>query len=292
MQDSYKDSLINNSFKYCEKIAKEHYENFPVASLLLPKEKRRYIYSIYAFARAADDFADEDYIEGGKEKRLVLLEEWHSKLIDCYNGKTYSPIFIALRQTISDCNIPIEPLENLLKAFRQDITKSRYDTFDEVLDYCTNSANPVGRLVLMIFGCYDEKLFKYSDKICTALQLTNFWQDLEVDLRKDRVYLPEEDIKRLNYSHEDLYEKKYNESFKELMKFQVERTEKIFDEGKKLIELTANDTKLKKLSKELKLTWLGGMKILDKIKENNYDVFNKRPKISNTDKLKIFIKSR
>ena len=286
------DSLINSSFKYCEEIAKNHYENFPVASLLLPKEKRRYIYSIYAFARAADDFADEDYIEGGKEKRLVLLDEWHSKLKDCYNGKTYSPIFIALKQTVTDCNIPIEPLENLLKAFKQDVVKSRYATFDEVLDYCKNSANPIGRLVLMIFGTRDEEFFKYSDKICTALQLTNFWQDIAVDLKKDRVYLPEEDLKKFGYSYNELSVKQYNDNFKNLLKFEVDRTQKIFDEGKKLIELTAKEDKLKKLSKELKLTWLGGTGILNKIKEADYDVFNKRPKISIADKLKIFLNSR
>ncbi len=286
------DSLINSSFKYCEEIAKSHYENFPVASLLLPKQKRKYIYSIYAFARAADDFADEDYIEGGKEKRLVLLDEWHSKLKDCYNGKTYSPIFIALKQTVTDCNILIEPLENLLKAFKQDVVKSRYATFDEVLDYCKNSANPVGRLVLMIFGTSDEEFFKYSDKICTALQLTNFWQDIAIDLEKDRVYLPEEDLKKFGYSFNELSVKQYNDNFKNLLKFEVERTQKIFDEGKKLIELTAKEDKLKKLSKELKLTWLGGTGILNKIKEANYDVFNKRPKISAADKLKIFLNSR
>src|SRR4030095_425634 len=159
------ESLVNSSFKYCEEIAKKHYENFPVASLLLPKQKRKYVYAIYAFARAADDFADEPGIEGGKEKRLVLLDEWGAKLKDSYNGKMYDPIFIALNRTVNDCKLPVEPLENLPKAFKQDVVKSRYKTFDEVLDYCTNSANPVGSLVLMIFGSQDEEFFKYSDKI-------------------------------------------------------------------------------------------------------------------------------
>jgi len=288
-----RDTLIDSSFKYCEQIAKGHYENFPVASLLLPKEKRKYVYAIYAFARAADDFADEEGIEGGAAKRLALLDEWNGKLRDCYNGKVYDPIFIALAKTVEDNRIPIEPLENLLNAFRQDVVKQRYEKFDELLEYCRNSANPVGRLVLMIFGCHDEEFFKYSDKICTALQLTNFWQDIEVDLRKERVYLPEEDITKFGYSYKELELKQENESFRSLVKFEVERTKKIFDEGKKLIEMTAAAGKeLKKLSKELKLTWNGGKTILKKIEEINYKVLNQRPSISGFDKIKIFIGSR
>jgi len=287
-----KDELYNSSFKYCEDIAKGHYENFPVASLLLPKDKRKYVYAIYAFARAADDFADEDNIEGGIPKRLALLDEWKEKLKDCYNGKAYDPIFIALGKTVDDCRIPIKPLEDLLNAFRQDVVKSRYGSFDELLDYCTRSANPVGRLVLMIFGCHDEEFFKYSDKICTALQLTNFWQDVAVDLRKNRVYLPEEDIKQFGYSYRELDLKQDNENFRELIKYEVERTQAIFNEGKQLLELTANNAETKRLSKELKLTWLGGTTILEKIKEINYNVLNQRPRISGFDKIKIFLSSR
>lgn len=286
------ESLINSSFKYCEEIAKKHYENFPVASMLLPKDKRKYVYAIYAFARAADDFADEPGIEGGQAKRLSLLDEWNQKLADCYNGKAYDPIFIALAKTVSDCKIPIEPLENLLKAFKQDVVKNRYENFDEVLSYCKNSANPVGRLVLMIFGSHDEKLFNLSDKICTALQLTNFWQDVAVDLKINRVYLPAEDMREFDYSFEELFENKTNEKFKKLLKFECDRTDQLFKEGKELVELTSKDKDLKKLSKELRLTWLGGTSILNKIREIDYDVFNKRPKISMFDKIKIFVRSR
>lgn len=292
MDKNLKQSLVKSSFKYCEGIAKKHYENFPVASLLIPRPKRNYIYSIYAFARAADDFADENYIEGGKEKRLALLDDWNKKLTDCFNDKCYDPIFIALNSTVNDCNIPIEPLDNLLKAFKQDVVKNRYENFEEVLSYCENSANPVGRLVLIIFGNKDEELFKYSDKICTALQLTNFWQDVKIDLQKDRIYLPQNDMKTYGYSEEDLNKNIFNDNFKHLMKFEVERTEKIFEEGKKLIELTGNNDSLRQLSSELKLTLLGGKEILNKIKENNYDVFNKRPKITAIHKLKLFTRSR
>jgi squalene synthase HpnC len=287
-----KESLINSSFKYCEDITRKHYENFPVASLLLPKDKRRYIFSIYAFARAADDFADEPGIEGGAEKRLALLEEWRLKLKDCYNGKAYDPIFIALGKTVADCKIPIETLENLLKAFKQDVVKSRYATFDEVLGYCENSANPVGRLVLMVFGRQDEEMFYYSDKICTALQLTNFWQDIVIDLEKNRVYLPEEDIIRFGYSYDRLFEKKFDNSFKELLKFEVNRTRDLFNKGKKLIELTENNKASKKLSKELRLTLTGGNMILDKIEELGYNTLTYRPVISKFEKIKLFLRTR
>ncbi len=286
------ESLINSSFKYCEDIAKKHYENFPVASLLLPKEKRRYVYAVYSFARAADDFADEPDIMGGREKRLALLDEWNDKLKESYKGKAYDPIFIALGITVKDNKIPIETLERLLKAFRQDVIKQRYESFDEVLDYCTNSANPVGRLVLMIFGCIDTEFFKYSDKICTALQLTNFWQDVAVDLQKDRIYIPEEDMNRFGYTHEMLQNKEYNVSFKNLMEFEVNRTQKLFDEGKKLIEMCRKRNGLNKLSKELNLTWLGGTTILKKIKKINYDVFNRRPEISTLNKIELFVRTR
>jgi hydroxysqualene synthase len=286
------ESLINSSFKYCEDIAKQHYENFPVASLLLPKEKRRYVYAIYAFARAADDFADEPDIVGGKEKRLALLDEWHEKLRDCYKGKAYDPIFIALGITVRDNKIPVETLERLLKAFRQDVVKSRYETFEEVIDYCTNSANPIGRLVLMVFGSIDTEFFEYSDKICTALQLTNFWQDVAVDLEKDRVYLPAEDMRRFEYTYEMLQAKEYNESFRKLMAFETARTKQIFDEGKKLIQMCASKSGLRKLSKELNLTWLGGTTILTKIEKIDYDVFNRRPEISTLSKIGLFIRTR
>lgn len=285
------ESLIRSSYKYCEKITKEHYENFPVASLLLPREKRKYIYSIYAFARAADDFADELDIEGGKEKRLVLLQEWGQKLDDCYNGKAYSPIFIALMNTINECKIPKEPLENLLKAFKQDVIKNRYTNFNEVLDYCKNSANPIGRLVLLVFGINDDTLFALSDSICTALQLTNFWQDVGVDLEKDRIYIPADDLKFFNVDESQLFEKNADNNFRNLIKNLVERTLDIFNQGKELILRTETDIKLKKLRKELKLTWFGGNLILKKINELDYDVLNYRPKISFINKLNILFRT-
>jgi squalene synthase HpnC len=294
--------IVESSFKYCENIARTHYENFPVASRLIPEDKRKYIYSIYAFARRADDFADEEKI-GSNEERLKYIDDWNAKLrksltpfpfSEREGGKRFSPdelIFIALSETIKDCSLPIGLLENLLKAFRQDVIRNRYDTFDEVLSYCENSANPVGRLVLLILGNRDEGLFKYSDYICTALQLTNFWQDVLVDLRKDRVYIPLEDVNKFGYSISELFKHEYNDNFRSLLQFEVGRTEELFQQGKFLVKMVKKDKLLKGFTKELKLIILGGSEILNKIRQNDYDVFNKRPVLNNLDKIKLFAKS-
>lgn len=285
------DNLVNSSFKYCEEITRSHYENFPVASFLIPADKRKYIHAIYAFARAADDFADEPGIEGGEQKRLALLEEWQKKLDDCYNDKAYDPIFIALNKTIKDCKIPVEPLSNLLTAFRQDVLKKRYKNFDEVLKYCEYSANPVGRLVLLVFGEKKEEWFRLSDKICTALQLANFWQDVTLDLEKDRIYIPEEDMIKFGYNEPKLFAREYDNNFIELMKYEIEKTELLFNEGKELIKLIKNSDLPKRLYYELKLTWLGGKEILRKIEKAKNNVFDNRPKLSKFDFIKLFIKS-
>jgi squalene synthase HpnC len=285
-----RESLINSSFKYCEHITKEHYENFPVASFLIPKEKRKYIYAIYAFARAADDFADEPGIRSA-EDRLNLLNDWGNKLKDCYEGKAYDPIFIALKETVNDCSIRVETFEALLKAFKQDVIKNRYANFDEVLFYCNNSADPIGRMILMVLGGRDEKMFFYSDKICTALQLTNFWQDLEIDLNRNRIYIPLDDMNRFGYSEKDLLEKTINKNFTGLMKFEVDRTRSLFHEGKEIYELVRTNDNLKRFAKELKLIILGGLHILNKIENLNYNVFYKRPVLTTVDKIRLVSKS-
>jgi squalene synthase HpnC len=258
---------------------------------MIPGEKRKYIFAIYAFARQADDYADEPGI-GSVSERLELINLWNKKLNDCNKNEAEEPVFIALSQTVKDCNIPVEPLENLLKAFRQDVIKNRYKDFDEVLSYCENSANPIGRLVLMVYGCKDDEFFYYSDKICTALQLTNFWQDIKIDLEKDRIYIPLDDMLRFNYSEQELTGFQYNDNFRELMQYEAERTEKMFDEGAKLIEHAHKDPVLHSLASELKLILLGGRLILKKLKEIKYDIFEKRPVITGIDKIKLFSKSK
>ncbi len=273
---------LDEAFSVCAAITNAHYENFPVASMFLPQEKRPYIQAIYAFSRIADDFADEQ--RRTSESRLHDLNDWETQLLQCYEGKAEHPVFIALAETVKRLNIPIEPLKDLLIAFKRDVTQNRYETFEDLLSYCQCSANPVGRLVLMIFGYRDEQLYKLSDNICTALQLANFWQDVAVDLEKDRLYLPLEDMKRFGYSEQDWERKIFNPQFKELLKFEVERTKEMFYQGSELPSIVDRDLQL-----ELKLVWFGGMSIVRKIEKAGFDVFTKRPKLSTPNKVGILM---
>ncbi len=274
---------LQEAYAFCERLTRNHYENFPVGSVLVPKAKRKHIYSIYAFARTADDFADEGYgSQTTVADRLRLLDDWEQQLDECFAGDFQHPIFAALQQTIRELDLPIQLFKDLLSAFRQDVVKTRYNDFDEVLDYCRRSANPVGRLILLLFDYRDEKLFTLSDHICTALQLANFWQDVSVDVEKDRVYLPLDEMAKFNFSEAELFGKICNDSYRELLKFQVKRTQQIFDQGKPLPNLVRG-----KLRLELKLTWLGGTQILRMIEANNYDTLSYRPSLSKFDKVKL-----
>ncbi|MDI6779274.1 MAG: squalene synthase HpnC [Bacteroidota bacterium] len=274
---------IDEAFEYCANITNQHYENFPVASLFLPKEKRPYIQSIYAFARIADDIADDEKVDS--QTRLQKLEEWERMLKDCYEGEPNHPVFVALKETVTRLSIPIEPLANLLKAFKMDIEKNHFINFDEVLHYCEFSANPVGRLILMIFGYKNEEYFKHSDSICTALQLTNFYQDVAIDLEKNRIYIPEDEIVSTNYSEDKLYKKQYDKEFVNLMKIQVDRARELFYAGSGLPSLVDRDLQL-----ELKLIWFGGMQVLKKIERKKFEVFSKRIKLHLLDKVLIFLR--
>ena len=278
---------ITDAFAFCEQMARAHYENFPVGSVLVPKAKRKHVYSIYAFARTADDFADEGYgTATTMEDRLRLLDEWEFQLESCYRGIASHPIFIALAETVRELRLPIQLFRDLLSAFKQDVVQSRYADFAEVLDYCRRSANPVGRLILLLFGYRDEQLHKLSDAICTALQLANFWQDVAVDLQKDRVYLPLDEMQRFSYSEEELFAQEFNSRYAELLKFQVERTWQLFVYGKKLPKLVTG-----RLAFELNLTWHGGTRILELIARNGYDTLRQRPKITKWDKLVLLTRA-
>lgn len=278
---------IKDAFAFCEQMARAHYENFPVGSLLIPKEKRKHVYSIYAFARTADDFADEGYGTATTwEDRLYLLDEWEFQLESCYRGIASHPIFIALAETVRELRLPIQLFRNLLSAFKQDVVKTRYADFAEVLDYCRRSANPVGRLLLLLFGYRDEHLHKLSDYICTALQLANFWQDVAVDVEKDRVYLPQEDLWQFDYGEEELFARAFNQRYADLLKFQVDRTWQLFAYGKELPRLVSG-----RLSFELSLTWHGGTRILELIERNGYDTLSQRPRITKWDKLILFTRA-
>ncbi len=267
------------AFEACTSAAFNHYENFPVGSRFINKDIRPHIHAIYAFARAADDFADELPYEG---KRLECLSHWREKLQDAAKGKATDPTFVALAHTIKTQQVPVEWLDQLIQAFEQDVVQSRHTHFQSILDYSKRSANPVGRLVLWLHGVRDEHLFEKSDSICTALQLTNFWQDVAIDLKKDRIYLPQEDIVANGYSEKELFDHVYNDAFRKLMKLECDRTWKLFEEGRSLCESGQSS-----LQKELKLVYIGGTTILRKIEERNYDVFNRRPTLGMFDKLSM-----
>ncbi len=273
---------VPQAFQYCERLTRDHYENFPVASLLVPREKRPFVCAIYSFARIADDYADEPGLTPAE--RIDSLTEWEEQLVDVYRGHTHHPVFIALRETIDRFEIPVELFQNLLCAFRSDVTTHRYGTFDELLGYCENSANPIGRLMLLLFNYRGEATMELSDSICTALQLTNFWQDVSVDLKKDRVYIPLEDIREFGYSEEELLQRNAQPAFKDLMCYQVDRTREMFIEGKPLLTEVGSDLRM-----ELRLTWKGGMRILRKIEEADYNVLARRPAISAFDKISLLL---
>src|SRR5215510_6319557 len=279
---------VAESYAYCERLARSHYENFPVGSILVPKPLRKHVYSVYAFARVADDFADEGYEtnELTEAQRLAALDDWGRMLEDCYRGSANHPIFVALGETVNALQLPIQLFRDLLSAFRQDVVKRRYADFEEVLDYCVRSANPIGRLILLLFGYREERLHNLSDCICTALQLANFWQDVEVDIRKDRVYLPQNEMARFGVGVDDLRERRFSERYAALLKFQVGRTWELFNRGKPLPNLVRG-----RLAVELRLTWLGGTRILERIEKMGYDTLNARPRISTVDKIALLVKA-
>ena len=275
---------VPQAFQYCEHLTRDHYENFPVASVLVPRDKRAHIYSIYSFARIADDFADEPGLTTAE--RMDSLSEWEEQLIDAYRGHAHHPVFIALRETVDRFEMPIELFQSLLRAFRSDVSTHRYENFEDLLAYCENSANPVGRLVLLLFNYRGESTLELSDSICTALQLTNFWQDVSVDLLKDRVYIPMDDIREFGYSEEELFQHSLTSAFKDLMCYQIDRTRQFFGEGRPLLDEVGRD-----LRRELRLTWKGGSRILQKIEESEYDVLTHRPRLSLFDKTSVLLSS-
>lgn len=274
---------LASAYQYCEQVARAHYENFPVGSVLVPKALRKHFYSIYAFARTADDFADEGYDQDYAEaERLACLDQWGEMLRASVAGRATHPIFVALADTRKQFDLPLALFADLLSAFTQDVTKRRYQTFAELLDYCRRSANPIGRLILLLFGHRDELLHQQSDAICTGLQLANHWQDVSIDLKKDRIYLPAEDLARFDLSPKELQQSVMDERFKQLLQAEVERARELFTRGKPLCLAMRG-----RLGLELRAVWLGGTTILNRIQASDYDVFTRRPVIRTTDKLRL-----
>ena len=259
---------LDEAFAHCAARVKAHYENFPVG-LFVPRDKRRYVHALYAFARVADDFADEKIYDG---VRVQKLDQWEQRLHRAYLGEAEGPIFVALAETVRRLDIPKQLLLDLLSAFRQDVVKDRYETWDELLDYCRRSADPVGRLVLRVFGYDEPRLESLSDAICTGLQLANHWQDVAVDLRRDRIYLPRELMVDHGVPEWDLNAGRVSDGFKSLMTELIRRTRELFARGRPLCDQVGGDLRF-----EMRLTWLGGSGVLDRIQAVGYDVFRRRP---------------
>jgi squalene synthase HpnC len=262
------------SYAHCRHIALGHYENFHLVSLVLPRELQPHIFALYAYCRGVDDLGDE--AEGD---RLALLDEWEAELRRSYDGAPRDIRFVALADTVRRFDIPAEPFLRLIEANRREQRVNRYQTFDDLLDYCAHSANPVGRMVLHVFGYRDEERALIADNTCTALQLVNFWQDVHRDLKVGRVYLPLEDMERFGYGEDDLQARRVTPEFRKLMRFQVERTREYFARGLPLIDLVPG-----RLRVDLRMFTLGGLAVLDQIERQKYDVLTRRPKVSGARK--------
>jgi squalene synthase HpnC len=262
--------------RYCSGLARSHYENFTVASLFLPRRLLPHFHSIYAYCRWADDLADET---GGGPRALTLLAWWREELLACYSGRPRHPVMVALCETIETFRIPPDPFLDLLVAFEQDQVVKRYQTFEQLLAYCRHSANPVGRLVLYLCRAHSSQNAQLSDDICTALQLTNFWQDVARDFRIGRVYLPEEDRSRFGYTEADLQANRYTPAFAEVLRFEVSRTRDLFYRGLPLIGRVPVD-----VQPDIELFVQGGLGVLRKIERHKYNVWATRPVLAKWEK--------
>ncbi len=272
---------LDDSRAYCRRLARSHYENFTVASWLLPRHLQQHFCNIYAYCRWADDLADET---GNPHESLQLLDWWEEQLAECYRGRASHPVFMALTETIEEFDIPDDPFRNLLVAFRQDQRKTRYETFDELLDYCRNSANPVGQLVLFLGRCHNDENVRLSNSICTGLQLANFWQDVARDFARGRVYLPRESCRRFGYDEEMLARRACNVSFRQMLADEVDRADKFLLAGRPLTDRVGRDLRL-----EVELFIRGGRAILQAIRRIDYDVWSRRPIVGKLTKLRLFL---
>jgi len=268
---------------YCERLAKSHYENFSVATWFLPRRLRQHFYNVYAYCRISDDLGDE---VGDPQQSLELLDQWEAELNACYAGAPRHPVFVALAETVKTCGIPKHEFSDLLIAFRQDQTGTRFETFDDILAYCHYSANPVGHLVLYLCGYSDVERQQLSDCTCTALQLANFWQDVFVDYGKGRIYLPLEDLRRFGVTGEDIAQGRATPQFLAMMKFEVERARDWFARGLPLVKMVNRE-----LAIDLELFSRGGQEILNAIERQGFDVLKARPEISKSRKLMLVLRA-
>jgi phytoene synthase len=279
---------VADAYAACARDARRHYENFPVASWLLPRETRPHVAAVYAFARAADDFADEGHLAPADRHRL--LDSWRDRLLHAAASDRPGPdphpgepthtvaIFLAIGETIRSCSLPIALFEDLLSAFRQDVDVTRYSGWADLLDYCRRSANPIGRLVLRIAGRPTPQLDGWSDDVCTALQLTNFWQDLQRDYTRGRIYLPDDERRAHGAREEDLASGLITPAWQAALASAALRTRVLFNAGRPICDAFHGRVRF-----ELRATWLGGTRILDRLAANRFDVVHRRPALGARD---------
>ncbi len=270
---------LDEAYAWCARLAHSHYENFTIASWLMPRAMRPHMHAIYAYARVADDFADEEH-------DLAKLDAWEHELDLAYAGAPRHPVFVALADTVARFDIPREPFANLLRAFRSDVEFKGFDTIEDLLGYCRNSADPVGRLVLYLFGYRDRERQQLSDRICSGLQLANFWQDIAIDRGKGRIYIPRRDMERFGYSAEELGQGVVNLNFVELMKHEIAFARDLLKTGAALSELVD-----RRLKRDILMFAGGGLAILRATEKIDYDVFRRRPRLSKFDYLKLGLRA-
>jgi squalene synthase HpnC len=274
---------LEEAREWCKRLAESHYENFHVASWFLPTALRPHFHTIYAYCRISDDLGDE---VGDTAQALALLDMWGRELDACYEGRSRHPVFVALAETIRACSIPKEPFADLLRAFKQDQTVTRYETMHDLLEYCRYSANPVGRLVLYVCGYADEERFRLSDATCSALQLANFWQDVSVDYAKGRVYLPQDDMRRFGVRDETIQQGIATPGFRALLHYEVDFARRLFEEGLPLVHMVGRE-----LAVDLDLFSRGGLEILRAVERRDFDVLTARPAISKRTKLALALRA-
>jgi len=272
-----------NARAYTRWLATHHYENFHVVSFLLPKRLHQDFYNVYAYCRWADDLGDEI---GDPVESLRLLAWWRAELDAMYQGRATHPVFVALAATVRRYGIPPDPFRDLISAFVQDQTVTRYPDWDAVFAYCRRSANPVGRLVLYLCGYDDPARQRLSDATCTALQLANFWQDVTVDALKGRVYLPLDLLARHGYTVEELFAHRFRPAFREVMREAVGQARRLFLEGLPLVRMVD-----RRLALDLDLFSRGGLRVLRKIEQRDYDVLSARPAVSKADRVRLLLAS-
>ncbi len=268
-------AALDEAYRFCERLATSHYENFTIASWLMPRAMRPHMYAIYAYARCADDFADEEH-------DLRKLDEWERELDLAYAGAPRHPVFVALADTVRKFDIPRQPFADLLTAFRSDVNFKGFDTLDDLLGYARFSANPVGRLVLYLFGYRDAERQRLSDLVCSGLQLANFWQDVAIDLGKGRIYFPRQDLARFGVTPGDLSRGEATAGFVDLMRHEVGIARAMLAEGGELRRLVD-----RRLRRDIAMFAGGGLAILRAIERVDYDVFHRRPRLGKLDYLKL-----